>query len=222
MATVKEQILGALAGNAGMTDREITNVIKGRSEDQQGVNQACRQLAAVGVLERRKRQDHLIGNYPTGTAVPKPRTSSTGVRQSRSGMAGEAMLSEDEVKTALKAWLEDQRWTVEIAWARARGIDIDAVRGDERWIIEVKGCGSLSAMRVNYFLGVLGETLQRMDDPTARYSIAFPDIKQFRGLWERLPELAKERLGLSVLFVTTDGRVSFECMTTAVTDGTGK
>jgi len=29
-------------------------------------------------------------------------------------------------------------------------------------------------MRVNYFLGVLGETLQRMDDAQAKYSIALP------------------------------------------------
>jgi len=39
----------------------------------------------------------------------------------------------------------------------AHGIDIDAARGDERWIIEVKGCGSLNPMRVNYFLAALGE-----------------------------------------------------------------
>ena len=56
-------------------------------------------------------------------------------------------------------------------------------------------------MRVNYFLGALGELLQRMDKPEAMYSIAFPDMQQFRRLWERLPALARERMQISALFV---------------------
>ncbi len=62
-------------------------------------------------------------------------------------------------------------------------------------------------MRVNYFLGVLGELLQRMTDPAAKYSIALPDLPQFRRLWDRLPELAKQRTGISALFVSESGRV---------------
>ena len=63
-------------------------------------------------------------------------------------------------------------------------------------------------MRVNYFLAILGETLQRMDDEAACYSIAFPDMAQYRGLWIRLPDLAKSRTGISALFVTHDGEVT--------------
>ena len=37
-------------------------------------------------------------------------------------------------------------------------------------------------MRVNYLISMLGETLQRMDDPDAKYSIAIPDVQQFREL----------------------------------------
>ena len=88
-----------------------------------------------------------------------------------------------------------------------RGIDIEATKGPSRWIIEVKGCGSLQAMRVNYFVGMLGELLQRMNDPNARYSIALPDMKQFRGLWERLPDLAKSRTTISALFVDASGHI---------------
>ena len=62
-------------------------------------------------------------------------------------------------------------------------------------------------MRVNYFISMLGETLQRMDDPDAKYSIAVPDVQQFRKLWGRLPQLAKQRTGISVLFVSRDGSV---------------
>ena len=71
----------------------------------------------------------------------------------------------------------------------------------------MKGGGSLDPMRVNYFLAVLGEALQRMDDPAARYSIALPDMKQFRGLWSRLPALAKTRTQITALFVAPSGDV---------------
>lgn len=116
-------------------------------------------------------------------------------------------LSEDEVKQRIKAWLEASGWQVAVAWGRVRGIDVQATKGKERWLIEAKGCGSLGAMRVNYFLSMLGELLQRMDDAQARYSIALPDMKQFRGLWQRLPLLAKTRTGISVLFVDAAGNV---------------
>ena len=76
-------------------------------------------------------------------------------------------------------------------------------------IIEVKGSGSLNPMRVNYFLCILGELLQRMDDPTARYSIALPDLKQFRNLWLRLPDLAKQRSTIDAIFVSEDGMIDF-------------
>ncbi len=46
-----------------------------------------------------------------------------------------------------------------------------------------------------------------MEYPTARYSIALPDMKQYRGLWDRLPQLAKSRTGVSALFVGADGEV---------------
>ena len=49
-----------------------------------------------------------------------------------------------------------------------------------------------------------------MTHPQARYSIALPALPQFRGLWARLPELAKNRTGIGVLFVDEAGRVSTE------------
>jgi hypothetical protein len=47
-----------------------------------------------------------------------------------------------------------------------------------------------------------------MHDTNARYSIALPDMAQFRGLWARLPQLAKERTKISALFVSADGGVT--------------
>jgi hypothetical protein len=126
-------------------------------------------------------------------------------------------LSEDEVKRGVKAWLEASGWQVSVVWGRGHGIDILATKGNERWVIEAKGCGSLNPMRVNYFVSMLGELLQRMDDPKARYSIALPDMKQFRGLWERLPSLAKSRTGISALFVGASGNVQLATATISAT-----
>lgn len=96
---------------------------------------------------------------------------------------------------------------MQVAWGHSQGIDIEAYQGTKRWVIEVKGGGSLHPMRVNYFQGALGELLQRMDKPDASYSIAFPDMEQFRRLWERLPALAKNRTEISALFVDKNGNV---------------
>jgi len=62
-------------------------------------------------------------------------------------------------------------------------------------------------MRVNYFIGILGETLQRMSDPAARYTIAFPGLTQYRRLWAQLAELAKSRTGITIIFVSNAGHV---------------
>ena len=123
------------------------------------------------------------------------------------GVEASGMFSEDDVKRSLQSWLEASGWAVSIAWGRDRGIDVEGTRDGKRWIIEAKGCGSLNAMRVNYFLSILGELLQRMNDPDAHYSVALPDMKQFRGLWQRLPELAKSRTQISALFVGPSGHV---------------
>lgn len=186
-----------------MTDRELTDVLKGKHVHPSQVNQEARYLEQKGLLVRRPRNDGVIGNYPCATdgdvvSIPEePRTLRT-----------TEGLSEDELKAHLGTWLHTQGWETKIAWGKSRGVDILATAGEQRWIIEVKGLGSLQPMRVNYFIGMLGETLQRMADPEAKYSIAMPDIAQFRGLWERLPKLAKQRTQITALFVTSQGAVT--------------
>ncbi|MDR0550656.1 MAG: hypothetical protein LBG72_01415 [Spirochaetaceae bacterium] len=119
-------------------------------------------------------------------------------------------LSEDEIKTSIKNYLEKENWTVQVSWGRNPGIDIDAHRGKEHWIIEVKGHGSRNPMRVNYFLAVLGELLQKMDNSNAKYSIALPNYEQYRKLWAKLPQLAKDKTGISCLFVDSNGGITNE------------
>jgi hypothetical protein len=203
MATFADKLTEQVHQRPGLSDRELTDVLCGRGKHPSQVNQEARLLAERGQLIRRQRPDGLIGNYPTGSAhvqlrdIEQPEIVQTAER-----------LSEDELKESLRRWLEKNGWSVRVAWRRTRGVDISAARSGSRWLIEVKGLGSLPAMRVNYFLMILGETLQRMNDQGAKYSIALPDIPQFRGLWERLPRLAKERTTITALFVTPDGRVN--------------
>lgn len=198
-----EQILTLIKDVPGLSDREITNRLRGESAPQQPINIAARGLEKRGLLVRRKRLDELLGNFPSNametttsqpSVLPRILTTSSG-------------LSEDELKETIAAWLLADGWESKIAWGKQRGVDILALRGDERWFIEVKGIGSRPEMRVNYFIGILGETLQRMNDQDAKYSIALPDVPQFRRLWQRLPQLAKKRTEITALFVTSEGDV---------------
>ncbi|MFH1445849.1 MAG: MarR family transcriptional regulator [Chloroflexota bacterium] len=203
MATLRERIVIYLQNYPGSTDREITDALNGHSAPQQPVNQTCHKLENTGILIRRKRPDGLIGNYLTSNASTFAISQKPLVNQK----AVDDHLTEGNVKKTLEKWLVNQGWQVQVAWGHSHGIDIDAKRGMQRWVIEVKGGGSLQPMRVNYFLGVLGEVLQRMDDPDASYSIAFPDMQQFRNLWDRLPSLAKKRTQITALFVDGEGNI---------------
>lgn len=118
------------------------------------------------------------------------------------------VLQEEEIKRILFDQLTQDGWNVSVAWGHKPGIDIDATKGNRRRIIEVKGPGSRPQMRVNYFLSILGEILQRMDDPNAEYSIALPDVEQYRNLWYRLPDLAKERTRIDLLLISEDKTIT--------------
>lgn len=203
MSTLLEQIIDLLKRNPGMSDREITNALRGTAALQQPVNIAARNLEQNGTLERRKREDGRIGNYVTSTPIPPEKKQLFSATTDQS-----AKLQEDAIKKALDRWLNANGWHTTIAWGRNRGIDIVAIRDNTRWVIEVKGIGSRSEMRVNYFIGILGEILQRMDDPNAKYSIALPNVSQFRGLWQRLPHVAKQRIKITALFVDDEGSVT--------------
>jgi len=206
--TVKEEILEAVNLFPGITDAEIARRY-GRIH--QAINAAGRELAAKGYISRRPNPDKNgnIGNYPgkkakiQATYASVEKTNAAGTNS-----PGGSMLGEDAIKALLKNWLEEQGWSVNVAWGRTHGVDIEAVKDDERWLIEAKGPGSREAMRHNYFLSILGETLQRMDDEKARYSIAFPDMQVYRDLWKRLPALAKQRTKIDMLLVSVDGKVS--------------
>jgi hypothetical protein len=193
--TLKEQILAELK-NGPMSDRELTDRLVGVRAPQQNINQVCRQLAEEGIITRTRPP---IKNILAVAEYVPPIVKNE----------KDSLLSEDAIKKILNDHLLGQGWQTEVAWGGTHGIDIDARRGSEAWIIEVKGSGSLNPMRVNYFLSILGEVLQRMNDPAVRYSIALPDRQQFRNLWARLPALAKKRTNIDAIFISENGMIDF-------------
>lgn len=201
--TFADSLLDALAGASRPLDDD--EIAKSMGVVRQQVNQTCRRLAESGLIRRETGPDGKLVNWTTGgiaaaaaTALP-PRQLPNATPTDR--------ITEDEAKAAVRAHLEAEGFTVTVAWGRERGVDISARRGSDRWLIEAKGGVARGAQQVNYFLGALGELVQRMADETARYGLALPDDPQYRGLVRRLPGVARRRLALDVFFVrrTADG-----------------
>lgn len=203
MATLKDRIIDLLEKEGGISDREITDKLMGKEAPQQSVNIMCRNLEQKGIITR-IRVDGKIRNC-LANGIPQPPIR---LVEEKVHIQNVELLSEDMLKKHLEKWLIQNGWKAEVAWGHQQGIDICAEKENKRWIIEVKGIGSRQPMRVNYFLSILGETLQRMDDPNAEYSIALPDMQQYRNLWNRLPHLAKQRTEISILFVDEHGIVT--------------
>lgn len=193
--TLKERILAELE-NGPMSDRELADKLLGMRAPQQSMNQACRQLVEKGIITRT--------TPPIKNILAVAEHIPPIIKKEK-----DSLLSEEAIKKILNDHLLGQGWQTEVAWGDAHGIDIDARRGSERWIIEVKGSGSLNPMRVNYFLSILGEMFQHMDDPAARYSVALPNMQQFRNLWMRLPALAKKRTAIDAIFVSENGMIDY-------------
>jgi hypothetical protein len=196
----KDIIMNLLSQENGLTDREITDRIFGKGSPQQQTNQICRALESKGYLNRLNKDGKIknfiaeIGYTPSNKPLFQKEV--------------DTIMSEDLIKKYLERWLVSEGWQVRVAWGHTQGVDVLAIKDNKHWIIEAKGEGSLHPMRVNYFVAILGETLQRMHDPEAIYSIALPDMQQFQNLWQRLPTLAKQRTGISVLFIDKDGKIT--------------
>jgi hypothetical protein len=200
VGNTERTIIRLLEYNPGLSDKEIAHIVKARSESPQYINQKCRYLESEGILQRKKREDGLIGNWLTENgllhSINQPALADE---------AGEFL--EKKIKKFLETYLTSQGWETSVAWGVTHGVDIEARRGRQRWIIEVKGADPLNPVPVKAFVSVLGELLQRMDDQTSKYSVAFPDVEQFCRLWERLPLLVKQRTGITMLLVNLKGEV---------------
>jgi len=191
------------------------------------INQICRRLAASGAILRGKGpSDRKIINRPllsqaveslpalpnttAKTAAPSTTTASvTGTivwlvdiaAMQLFAYAGDTKITEDAVKSAIKQTLEAEGWYTVVQFGHDHGIDIEAVRGNERFVLEAKGEGFSSPARSVNFDGALGELLRRMNAPGARYGLAMPAHRQFIGLVARLPLWIRQRLSFWFFFV---------------------
>jgi hypothetical protein len=179
MATLADRILSAI--RYAPLDDDVLAKRLGIAH-RQSVNQAARRLEAHGRLRRFTGPDGKIVNaLPDDSAG---QIADPAPPRAVPGGSDHGRITEDEVKEAVRGHLIDRGFEVEVAWGRVCGIDIDARHPDgRRYIIEAKAeVDRNGPQQVYYFLGVLGELVQRMDDAQAWYGIALPDNRQYRGL----------------------------------------
>ena len=193
IGSIAERILRVL-NEAGrpLDDDQIAVALGVR---RQAIHQECRRLESQGRLVRRVSVGEKIQNVLTGSP-PAAR-----LEQVIDIQPGD-LLKEDEVKLAVRDHLRAEGYDVSVAWGHERGIDIEARKPGDRILIEAKGEVARPPQQVNYFLGALGELVQRLADPGARYGLALPDNRQYRGLVERLPVFARQQLRLRVYLVS--------------------
>ncbi len=72
MNTLPAQIVELLDELPGLTDREITTLLRSPSDSPKPISQAARSLARRGFVMRERRNDGLIGNVLTGKPFPLP------------------------------------------------------------------------------------------------------------------------------------------------------
>lgn len=197
--TIKESIIEELKLHDGMSDKELRIKF---NKTNQPINIACRDLESKGIIKRISDSGNIIRNYICLDKIAKVEKSIENTSNNN--------LQEERIKELLQQWLSDKGYDCNIAWGNKKGADIEAIRTDSKWIIEVKGCGSRPEMRNNYFIMILGEELQRMNDSKAKYSIALPNMEKYKRLWSELPELAKKRTGITCLFVSHNGEIEEE------------
>lgn len=202
----RERILSFLDSFPGRDDDEIASALN--ISPRQTVNGVCRKLSEEGLVRRERGPRGKLINFISSedAATESAPARKTTIATLPEGQ-GNGVVTEDDVKAAIAKMLESTGWAVEVAWGRTRGIDIAATRGGERWVIECKGTGSSPPMQNNFFLGAVGELLQRMHHVHTKHSVAFPDVKKYRRLWSELPATVKERLQVTALFVTPAGDV---------------
>lgn len=205
--TLADLVLAALGAAAGPLDDD-TLARRVRATSRQSVSLVCRTLEGSGRIRRFRAPDGLLVN----ALVPSERTAPPAQTRlevpsglPRTAAPAPTLLTENQVKRAVREHLISKGYRVHVAWGHTREVDIHAERDGERLLLEAKGQTNRRPQQSHDFLGGLGELLQRMDDPDATYGLALPDHPQYRALVQRLPELIWDRLNLVVYFVSGIG-----------------
>ena len=80
MTNFADKIIEIVGKAPGITDRVLTDMLKGRSSHPSQVNQEARLLERRGILKRARRQDGRIGNYMCDSDIPVTAPVSISVR----------------------------------------------------------------------------------------------------------------------------------------------
>ena len=113
---------------------------------------------------------------------------------------------EDPIVAAFRYRLEQDGWTVTVSRRGHNDPDIDARRGSERLIAEVKGRSLKdrgTALDIAY-----GQLLRRMRDDCARARFAIVVPRHAMKVAERVSASVRARLGIEVFVVDDDGHVT--------------
>jgi DNA-binding transcriptional MocR family regulator len=196
--TVAEQVVQLLANEGPLTDVVIAQRL---GISRESAVATCRQLEIRKAVRRGLRSDgrtitHLVSQPFSSTSEGSAET----VR----------LITEDEVKIAMKNHLERNDHEVAVIFGQAEGIDIEARSEDGRILIEARGEAASPQQATDHFLSALGAIVRWMTDPDARYGLALPDNKVYRELVQKLPSLGRSRLNLTVFYVKRDADGKFE------------
>lgn len=105
----------------------------------------------------------------------------------------------NELPRLVKAWLEERGWeTLE------HNRFIEAKREDEKWFIDIYQATRGRKMPLP---NKLTEVIKKMEDESAFYSVALVDSPIYRRQWNEIPDVAKDRLKVSVLLADRTGQI---------------
>lgn len=127
-----------------------------------------------------------------------------------------AQLTEEFVKSRVVEWLGKHDYIItSVRTLSEHGVDIRAkkARSELIYVIECKGEPKTKPSKYRYpvLVSALGEIVQRITRKKyARYAIALPTT--YRDLvYRRIPWMGAKRLGLEILLVAEDGKVTRIC-----------
>lgn len=83
-------------------------------------------------------------------------------------------------------------------------VDIEAYKGNEKWIVEAKGLTSAVGLDFNT---CIGQIVKSMDCETTNYAMAFPDHPKYELQCSKIPKIFRERNNLYFLIVDEMGSV---------------
>lgn len=105
----------------------------------------------------------------------------------------------NELPRLVKAWLEERGWeTLE------HNRFIEAKKEDEKWFIDIYQATRGRKMPLP---NKLTEVIKKMEDEKAYYSVALVDSPIYRRQWNEIPDVAKDRLKVSVLLADRTGQI---------------